>query len=68
MGAAMNIDERLEALVQTVERLASLHKENEQRLAAVMDTMSRMGRILEMHEANLDDHEDRLDDLEHPGQ
>ena len=64
----MNIDERLEALAQTVELLAAIHKDNEKRVVLLMDTMNRMGRILEMHGMAIDDHEDRLDKLEHPGQ
>jgi len=33
-----------------------------------MDTMSRMGRIIEIHDADLDNLNHRLDKLEHPGQ
>ena len=64
----MNLDERLEALTQTVEIMARMHRENEKRLAAVMDTMNRMGRIIEIHDADLDNLNHRLDKLEHPGQ
>jgi septal ring factor EnvC (AmiA/AmiB activator) len=53
----MNLDERLEALTQTVEIMARMHRENEKRLAAVMDTMNRMGRIMEAHDMILDHHD-----------
>ena len=78
----MTIDQRLEALTQTVELLAQKHKDNEranaeqfaalsrtmdllaQRSIQFMDTMNRVGRILEIHEERLDSHEGRLDRLE----
>jgi hypothetical protein len=60
---AMNIDERLEALAQSLELVVSLHRDNERRLAQVMDTMNRLGRIIEIHEQRLDEHDGRLDDL-----
>jgi hypothetical protein len=50
----MNIDERLEALAQSLELVVSLHRDNERRLAQVMDTMNRLGRIIESHEQRLD--------------
>ncbi len=67
----MTIDERLEALTQTVELLALMHKENEvrfgkneERTAQLMDTMNRMGRILEAHDISIEDLDKRLDNLE----
>jgi hypothetical protein len=71
----MTIDERLEALAQTVELLTQMHRDSEranaekfailaERTVQLMDTMSRLGRIIEIHEDRLDAHEDRLDDLE----
>ena len=64
----MTIDERLEALTHTVELLAQMHHDNEkanaEKFGALMDTMNRLGRIIEMHEHRLDSHDDRLDDLE----
>jgi len=60
----MTIDERLEALTQSVELMAAMHRDNEQRLAQVMDTMNRMGRILEIHDASIDDHDGRIRNLE----
>jgi hypothetical protein len=49
------------------ERFRSLEKlfhANEERVAQLMDTMNRLGRILEIHDRQIDDHGDRLDDLE----
>jgi predicted nucleic acid-binding Zn-ribbon protein len=78
----MTLDERIEALVQTVELLAAIHKDNEVkyegrfdkltqavqqnevRAAQLMDTMNRLGRILEIHDARIDGHEERIDKLE----
>jgi len=64
----MTIDERLEALTQSVELLAQMHRDNERQLnekfAILADTMNRVGRIIEIHEHRLDSHEDRLDRLE----
>jgi hypothetical protein len=49
----MTLDERLQALTQTVELLAELHRDSEkanaEKFAALMDTMNRLGRIIEMH-------------------
>jgi len=89
----MTIDERLEALTQSMGLLASLHRdseirqaetnqrlaqsievvvslhqENEHRVVQLMDTMNRMGRILESHDIAIDDHGERLGKLEHPTQ
>jgi hypothetical protein len=33
-------------------------------VAQLMDTMNRLGRILEIHDQQIDDHGRRLDDLE----
>jgi hypothetical protein len=46
----MNIDERLEALTHSVELLGSLHKDNEKRMAQLMDTMNRLANIVIVHE------------------
>jgi protein involved in temperature-dependent protein secretion len=87
----MTIDERLEALTQSVELLSRMHQDNEKRateaaqanekavqanekavqanekrFAMLMDTMNRVGRILEHHDITID--EDRLGKLEHPEQ
>jgi hypothetical protein len=37
---------------------------NEKRSAQLMDTMNRLGRILEIHDQRIDDHGDRSDNLE----
>ena len=91
----MTLDERIEALTQSVEMLASMHKDtekrfdelastsakadsrfeqlataaaqNEKRSAQLMDTMNRVGRILEAYDIRMDDHEQRIDRLERPG-
>lgn len=44
--------------------MVSLQRDNEKRLAQVMDTMNRLGRIIEIHEQRHDQHDARLDDLE----
>ena len=80
----MTIDERLEALTQSVELSSRMHADNEKRateaaranektdqanekrFAVLIDTVNRIGRILEHHDITLDDHDDRLDKLEHP--
>jgi hypothetical protein len=64
-------------LTHTVELLAQMHMDaskdyeerfraNEERLAQLMDTMNRLGRILEIHDQQIGDHERRLDNLERP--
>jgi|HubBroStandDraft_1064217.scaffolds.fasta_scaffold197205_1 peptidoglycan hydrolase CwlO-like protein len=41
----MNIDERLEALTQSVELLASLHKDNEKRMAQLTASDEKLVRV-----------------------
>ena len=64
----MTTDERIEALAMHLEVLTSVHQDFEKRMvqyaADVKDTMDRMGRIIEIHEALHDDHGARLDKLE----
>jgi uncharacterized protein YaaR (DUF327 family) len=71
----MTIDERLEALTQSLELWQHMQMDaskeyeerfraNENRLAQLMDTINRLGRILEIHDQQLDDHGNRLDNLE----
>ena len=62
----MNIDERLEALTQTVEILAGMQRVNDQRFdqvtrnfETVLDSLKRLENIAASHEQ-------RLDDLENP--
>ena len=54
----MPIDERLEALTQTVELLATMHRDNEAAMArfaeGVHDSVARLTRILEAHDIVLD--------------
>ncbi|MGP8243399.1 MAG: hypothetical protein ACLQVN_02650 [Bryobacteraceae bacterium] len=40
-----------------------MHRDNE---TVFKDLFNRMGRILERHDIDLDDHEDGLDKLENP--
>lgn len=71
----MTIDERLEALTQTVELTAAMHRDNErayeersratdQRLREIMESINALARIAGLHQDRLDDHGDRLDNLE----
>jgi hypothetical protein len=61
----MTIDERLEALTQTVEILAGMQRENEKRFdlitrnfEIVLDSIKRLETIAAAHEQRLDDLED----------
>jgi hypothetical protein len=58
----MTIDERLEALTQTVELIAQMHKDNELPMARMMQSITRLSTITAVHD--IDDHEHRLGDLE----
>ncbi len=71
----MTIDERLEALTQSVESIATMHRDNEAALTrfettitrfaqGVNDSVTRLTRILEAHDIVLDDHAERLRNLE----
>ena len=62
------LTQRQEALTQTVEIVAGMQRDSERRLVAVIDTMNRMGRILEAHDIALDEHDERIERLEKPGQ
>ena len=53
------LQERQEALAQSVELLTSLHRDNETRVAALMDTMNRLANIVISHDQRLDDLENR---------
>ena len=73
----MSIEQKLEALTQTVELLARMHLDNEklfrehqaeyrdrsirtdERMAHLMDAMTRLANIAEAHEERLDDLEDK---------
>jgi len=57
----MTIDERIEALTQSVELIASLHKDLEEQTAArFADTVQFINRLAHIAEA----HEERLDRIE----
>lgn len=60
----MTLDERLEALTQSVELLAQMHKDNEPLLARMMQSITRLSNIVAVHDIHIDDHEHRLNDLE----
>jgi hypothetical protein len=70
----LTIEEQLQQISENLNTLTRIHLgndreyrerfvANEKRLAQLMDTMNRLGRILEIHDQRLDDHEQRLDDL-----
>ena len=61
----MTIEQRLEALVQTVELLSHMHQDmnkeyekrfqqNEERMGQLMETMNRLATIVISHEERLD--------------
>jgi t-SNARE complex subunit (syntaxin) len=57
----MNIDQRLEALTQTVELIAAMQRDNEVRMGRIeeavvtlTDTMNRLANIVIRHEERLD--------------
>ena len=64
----MTIDERLEALAQTVELMASLQKDRDAYLdklhGDMMLAIARLAHTAEAHNGQLDDHEQRIDKLE----
>lgn len=62
----MNIDERLDAMAQSLELLVSLHKDNERRMAELIDNNNRLSIII-AHDHMLEDHEHRLGDIERKG-
>ena len=78
----MNIDQRLEALTQTVELLASLHKDNEKRMGRLDQHMEQFatrnvrleGLVTGIAEGTarrlhvIEVHEKRISDLEGGGQ
>ena len=51
----MTIDERLEALSQTVELVAGMQRESERRMAQIMEAINRLANIVDAHELRLDD-------------
>jgi hypothetical protein len=65
----MNIDERIEALTQSVELLASMHQDLEQkwdeRMGKMLDIQDKLAQIIVIHEERINGHDQRLDKLEH---
>jgi hypothetical protein len=62
----MTIDERLdrlterhEALTQTVELIAAAQIKNDERMAELTETMTRLANIIIAHEQRIEDLEDR---------
>jgi len=55
----MTIDERLEALTQTVELIAHAQIKNDERMGQLMEMMTRLGNIVIAHEERIDRLEDR---------
>ena len=64
----MTLDERIEALTQSVELLASMHQDLEKkwdgRMGKMVEILERVSRLIEIHEQRLNNHDKRLDDLE----
>ena len=50
----MTIDARIEALTQSVELLASFHRDNEERMAKLMDAMTSLVTVVKDHERRID--------------
>ena len=68
---SMNIDERLEklverheALTQTVELLAAQTVKHDQQIGELATGIAKLLHVIELHEHRLDSHDDRLDGLE----
>jgi chaperonin cofactor prefoldin len=49
----MNLDERLEALTQSLELLASLQKDSDARIGRLTAAIEALARIAEIHEHRL---------------
>ena len=71
----MNIDQRIEALAQTVELLAHIHQDNEkraneneakwnERFGKMLDIVERLDRVIQIHEERHNGHDSSLDNLE----
>ena len=61
----MNIDQRIEALTQSVELLSQMHQDNERRYHRMFEQLIRMNERL-VHIA--EDHEGRIRRLEENGE
>ena len=67
----MTLDERLErlterheALTQTVELMALENRQRDRRLGEIMEGIASLLHIAEIHEQRLDQHDNRLDNLQ----
>ena len=60
----MTLDQRLEALTQTVELVAAMHKDNEILMREMMLAITRLANIADAHNGQLDNHETRINRLE----
>jgi hypothetical protein len=56
------ISDRLDALTQSGEILMEMHRDNERRVAQLMETITRLGHIIEAHDTSIDEHDERLDE------
>jgi hypothetical protein len=65
----MTIDERIQALTMHLEVLTGMHHDFEKQMteyaADVKDAVVRLGNIAAIHDERLDEHEQRIDNLEH---
>ena len=67
----MTLDERLErlaerheALTQSVELMAMENRQRDRRLTEIMEGIASLLHVAEIHEQRLDQHDDRLDNLQ----
>ena len=60
----VTIDERLQALTQSMELLSTMHRDNEKRMGQMMDAVGRLARVVDLHQDRLDEHDGRIDRLE----
>jgi hypothetical protein len=51
----MTTDDRIEALTQNVELLASMHKDTERHIVKMSDAITRLANIAEAHEQQIED-------------
>jgi phage-related minor tail protein len=63
----VNIDERLEALAQTVEIMASMQQETERNLQRLGERVDAVTAAVAILVRIVESHERRLDNLDNPG-
>jgi hypothetical protein len=63
-GKKRSIDERLDALTQSVELLSSMHQDNEKRMAELIKVHADYEKWLVLLTKLVSKHESRLDDLD----